>query len=174
VSAAFSSALKYDTCVKRDLYTSKETYRQRLRTKNYGLSGHICALSSAQRYDAGVKRDVYTSKETYIHEKRPIHIKRDPSKRPIHRFPFSSALRYDACVKRHIYTSKETYTHQKRPTKLKRDLHTTKENIQRDLWTFQTYSTPHLRRSGMMNLSKETSKETYIHVKRLINIKRDP
>jgi len=122
VSAAFSSALKYDTCIKRDLYTSKETYRQRLRTKNYGLSGHICALSSAQRYDAGVKRDVYTSKETYIQQKRPIHIKRDPSKRPRHSFPF--------------------YVYQKRPIFMKRDLYTSKETPQRD----QYIGSPFLRR----------------------------
>jgi len=110
---------------KRDLYTSKETYKwDQLRPtssydtdvkKDVNTSNAICVHQ---------KRPLYVSKETYIHQMRSVDITRDPDmyqKRPIykkrpmyHKYVLCTSKETNMSIKRDIYTSNAICGHHMR------------------------------------------------------------
>ena len=85
------------TCQKRDLYNSKETYR----TDGSNMSLFIQLISStvnittAMSHAKYVKRDLYKSKEIY--------------KRDVCRYVFSKYVKKETCINKRRPTNKSTY-----------------------------------------------------------------
>jgi len=142
-------ALRYDTHVKRDLNICQ---------RHVYIPKETCICQ--QRKLILFKRDLYISKESRIWQKRPEY----SQKRPIH-IP-KKTWKYQTNL----------YVYQKRPIYIKRDLSISRESCiwpkrpeyhEKDLCTYKQ------RPENIPNRSKCTWKETYIHGKRLVYIKRD-
>ena len=168
------SNLRYHTCIKRDLYTSKKTYtlwKERYKRDPCMYTGDLCwnkrDISICKRDLCIHKRDLYTSKETYTLWNETYT--RDAYRPPLILCTYLRNWRKEIYtsekrriqVKRNQYVWKETYTYEKRPINIERDLHKWKA----------TYI--YTKRPTHMERDLHIWKETYIYEKRPTQIQRD-